>query len=212
LTNLPSELGQLASLEELRLHCNKLTSVPAELSHLAALKRLRVTNNPKLTSLPAAFFQHFVVALDNLDDRLQVDDTLRTLITAAERFTEAAESGDDKGRVLLAQCCLQERGVGPNAELGMCYAEGVGIVKSVCRAVKHFRSDTLLPQLRLFRLARRPDDEDGQDGASRLVLGQAVRQGGDGALVRVACAQLAASTYRVRIKEAREGGRRRCVK
>jgi hypothetical protein len=55
---------------------------------------------------------------------------------------------------------LQGRGVEPNAELaawwfgkaadqgntvghwklGMCYAEGVGIVKSVRRAVKHFRA------------------------------------------------------------------------
>jgi TPR repeat protein len=123
------------------------------------LKRLRVTNNPKLTSLPAALCQQFAA----LDDRLQVDDTLQTLITAAERFTDSAESGDDKAQVLLAQCYLQGRGVEPNAELaaswfgkaadqgntvghwklGMCYAEGVGIVKSVRRAVKHFRARQL---------------------------------------------------------------------
>ena len=159
LTNLPSELGQLASLEELNVHCNQLTSVPAELGHLTALKRLCVTNNLKLDSLPAALCQQ-LVALDSLDDRLQLDDTLRTLIIAVERFTEAAESGDDTAQVLLAQCYLQGRGVEPNAELaaswfgkaadqgntvghwklGMCYAEGVGIVKSVRRAVKHFRA------------------------------------------------------------------------
>ena len=125
------------------------------------LKRLRVTNNPKLTSLPAALCQQ-LVALDHLG-RLQLDDTLCTLIIAVERFTEAAESGDDTAQVLLAQCYLQGRGVEPNAELaaswfgkaadqgntvghwklGMCYAEGVGIVKSVRRAVKHFRARQL---------------------------------------------------------------------
>jgi TPR repeat protein len=43
---------------------------------------------------------------------------------AASWFGKAADQGNAVG----------------HWKLGMCYAEGVGIVESVCRAVKHFRA------------------------------------------------------------------------
>jgi hypothetical protein len=140
----------------LDLSGNQLTSVPAELGNLAALKQLHLTGNPKLTSLHAEPYHR----LSTLNDVVHLDKSLVTLIAAAHRFTEAAEIGDDKGQVLLAQCYLQGRGVERDPELAaswfrksadqgnaighwklsMCYAGGVGIVKSVRRAVKHVRA------------------------------------------------------------------------
>ena len=49
LTALPSEIGQLTNLQELRLYDNKLTALPAEIGHLTNLRELYVS---KLTKIP----------------------------------------------------------------------------------------------------------------------------------------------------------------
>ena len=56
LESLPAEIGQLASLTELRLYRNQLTSLPAEIGQLRSLTELRLGEN-KLTSVPAEIGQ-----------------------------------------------------------------------------------------------------------------------------------------------------------
>ena len=103
LTSVPASRGSLSLLSWLCLDGNQLTSVPAELGILAALKQLHLTGNPKLTSLHAELYHR----LSTLNDVAHLDKSLVTLIAAAHRFAEAAQSGDDTAQVLLAQCCLQ---------------------------------------------------------------------------------------------------------
>ena len=113
LSSVPASLGNLSSLTDMYLEGNLLTRVPAELGNLAALKHLHLTGNPKLTSLHAELYHQF----STLNNVVHLDKSLVTLIAAAHRFAEAAESGDDKGQVLLAQCYLQGRGVERDPEL-----------------------------------------------------------------------------------------------
>src|SRR5205807_5990757 len=51
ITQLPEELGQLASLQELSLSGNQLTHIPAELGQLASLQELSLSDN-QLTHIP----------------------------------------------------------------------------------------------------------------------------------------------------------------
>jgi Leucine-rich repeat (LRR) protein len=53
---LPSEIGQLSSLERLWMYSNKLTTLPPEISYLTSLKSLHIGFNP-LTRLPLEFGQ-----------------------------------------------------------------------------------------------------------------------------------------------------------
>ena len=54
LASLPSEIGQLTSLQNLHLYGkDQLTSVPAEIGQLTSLRALHLWNN-RLTSEPAA--------------------------------------------------------------------------------------------------------------------------------------------------------------
>ena len=56
LTSLPAEIGQLASLTELRLYNNQLTILPAEIGQLTSLEWLHLDGN-QLTSVPAEIGQ-----------------------------------------------------------------------------------------------------------------------------------------------------------
>ena len=70
LTNVPPELGQLASLQDLDLSDNQMTSVPHELGQLANLRELDVSNN-QLTSVPSELGQLANLrALDLSDNQL----------------------------------------------------------------------------------------------------------------------------------------------
>jgi leucine-rich repeat protein SHOC2 len=63
LTSLPAEIGQLTSLTKLNLCGNHLTSLPAEIGQLTALRELSLFSN-HLTSLPAEIGQ--LTALEEL--------------------------------------------------------------------------------------------------------------------------------------------------
>jgi hypothetical protein len=64
---LPESVGDLSSLEELRLTGNQLTTLPESIGNLKSLKRLYLANN-KLSTLPESFSQLKNLLLINLKE------------------------------------------------------------------------------------------------------------------------------------------------
>ena len=72
LSTLPAEIGQLSSLQELHLHENQLSTLPAEIGQLSSLQRLDLHGNPLQTPPPAIIAQGISAILAYLRKQLTI--------------------------------------------------------------------------------------------------------------------------------------------